>query len=222
MQVKNTATLNKFIIKRMKDIANVKTNLDLAGILSVSNSAISNWKNYIEIPPKIILTFCELYDIKSKQLSIPDDNNSNRTETLIKDSYSFTSRGAMEKIPIVPLVSAGEGIFPTDDIFDEWVSCPPGLQSQKHFAMRIDKWANSMMPFLKPGMLIIASKETKAVDGDIVVVHYKDCNEVYCKQIYYEKNKIRLHSFNFKYEDKFIDKDKLIYAYPVIWMRRAK
>ena len=203
------------ILNKIKKLETVFNDGDLAEILNTNANNIYSWKHRNQIPNKILLEYCKnaginynwlVYDEGVKE--VPD---------------SFDAPRSTEKIPIISPIDAGKGIMLNDDYqFDEWVSCPPGLQGHKPFAMRIDEWANSMMPLLRPGMLVIASQTTEATNGDIAVVHCKECDKVCCKQVFYENGTVRLHSFNPDYEDEIKSNDDLVYIYPIIWTRRAK
>jgi len=72
-------------------------------------------------------------------------------------------------IPLIAETTAGKGIEFTDmgypvGGYDELVAST--CQDKNAFAVKIEKFADSMLPSLKPGMRLIISPNTECVSGD--------------------------------------------------------
>ncbi len=201
------------VLHRIKDYAGIESDYGLAKKMKIRQSNIHNWRERGTVPYKKLSEYCNTHKLNINYFLFGEG------DPQILDS--FTPVRAIEKIPIVSLVGAGDGIFPTDEnLYDEWINCPPGLKNHQPFAMRIDGVSNSMMPLLKPGMFIICSKTQKAINGDIAVVKCE--SGIFVKEVWFTDGKVKLHSYNPEYEDRECEMKDVEFIYPVIWMRRAK
>jgi hypothetical protein len=106
----------KELIERMKSIANITTNVQLAQIFNVSYNTLNTWIKRKKLPQEQIIQFCEKYScsldflIFNKERPTPSSlftqtettpTNSD-TKTQIEESYDYKFKGIYEPLQIEP------------------------------------------------------------------------------------------------------------------------
>ena len=127
---------------------------ELANLLFVNQTAISQWERGVTSPNKTSLAkLCELFNVSSDYL-------------LGIDESSEECRGI--KIPVLGRVQAGIPFEAVEEILD-WEEISPELAATgDYFALRIR--GQSMEPRMCDGDVIIIRKQSDVDNGDIAVV----------------------------------------------------
>jgi|TARA_Y100000294_G_C8499311_1_gene314137 phage repressor protein C with HTH and peptisase S24 domain len=130
-------------------------------------------------------------------------------------------------IPIISMVAAGQMEF-TDQGWgagssDEWLSRPHSLTDSNAYACHVS--GDSMLPLLKPGMMVIASPNIpldNIANGDLVII--KTVNMKVSVKEFHRKgdNTVLLKSWNDSYDDLKIPQSEIIFIHKVIWFRTRK
>jgi len=81
----NSNTQNAtFILKRVKDLVNVKRDFHLAGLLNIAPTTLSNWKKRNSIDYKLVIEFCveRGFDLDFVLAGVESDKDNTQIENL--------------------------------------------------------------------------------------------------------------------------------------------
>ncbi len=145
--------MNRF--KEQRLLHGYKNQSELAKVLFVNQTAISQWERGVTTPsPTMLLKLSELYGVSTDYL-------------LGKDSSKPQKSGV--KIPVLGNVAAGIPIEAIEDILDyEEIDESMTRNGEEYFALRIK--GQSMEPKMSEGDVVIVRKQSDADTGAIAVV----------------------------------------------------
>lgn len=144
--------MNRFKEQRLR--AGYKSQADLAKLLFVNQTAVSQWERGVTTPsPPILLKLSQLYGVTTDYL-------------LGKDSVTEAPKGI--QIPVLGDVAAGIPIEAVENIVDYEEIDSTLAATGDFFALRIK--GSSMEPRIREGDVVIVRKQEDADTGDTVVV----------------------------------------------------
>lgn len=144
--------MNRFREQRVK--AGYRSQADLAKILFVNQTAVSQWERGATTPsPPILLKLSQLYGVSTDYLLGQDD--------------SPPAKGGV-KIPVLGDVAAGIPIEAVENIVDYEEIDQATASTGEFFALRIK--GSSMEPRIKEGDVVIVRKQSDADTGDTAIV----------------------------------------------------
>ena len=227
---------------RTKAGLSIKKMAEKAG---VSGRTISNYESGDTFPPfNVIETYAEINNVSASELlqpvslhaqpiseNVADEMGELTEPTELAESIELPGRTAHQParetlLPVIALVAAGRMEF-TDqgwgaDASDQWLSRPYGFLDKNAYACRVE--GDSMMPYLMPGMLIVASPNIpieNIANGDLVIVKTSDMN-VSVKVLHRSKNSLSFESWNEKYDTIHTQQEDVVFIHKVVWIRAAK
>jgi len=145
--------MNRF--KELRKQNGYKTQEELAKILYVNQTAVSQWERGVTTPsPPILVKLSQLYNVTTDYL-------------LGNDQDADTSS---VRIPVLGSVPAGIPLEAIEDIVD-WEEIPSAMLvgGKEYFALRVE--GNSMYPEYLPGDTVIVRKSPVCNSGDVCVVY---------------------------------------------------
>ena len=86
----------KDVIIKLKQIANIDSNINLAKELNVSYNTLNTWIKRGKLPQEVIISFCKKYNCSLDYLLLDKNQNSNK-DTIDKKNI-FTFYGYCEKL----------------------------------------------------------------------------------------------------------------------------
>lgn len=181
----NNAEFNKVFSNRLKHYLqeNEMSQKALADRLGVGTSSVSNWCLGIKTPrmDKVDM-MCEVFGCdRSDLMEMPKNEQEVKTES----------------IPVFSYVSAGRGVFASDNI-DRYIAIPSSLKRHDdYFGLKVR--GDSMSPDIQNGDTLIIRKQSTASDGDIVIALVNG-DEGYVKKFVPFKGGITLVSTNPAYK----------------------
>jgi len=187
----------KYFYRRISDATGIFSQTQLASILKVNRSAITQAKKNDSIPPKWIL-----------QLSKEFGLNPEWIETGIGEKFMRHDEDAtFEKIPKVKArLSAGGGSFDVRDEIEGFYSFKKEWVRKRGVSNRMvlmDIFGNSMEPELKDGDTVLVDQSQKAIlAGAVYAVGIDDT--VMVKRVEKHPNKLVLLSNNETYSPIFL------------------
>lgn len=144
--------MNRFREQRLK--AGYKSQADLAKILFVNQTAVSQWERGVTTPsPPILLKLSQLYGVSTDYL-------------LGQNISSDDSKGI--KIPVLGDVAAGIPIEAVENIVDYEEIDTAMASTGEFFGLRIR--GSSMEPRIREGDVVIVRQQEDADTGDTAVV----------------------------------------------------
>ena len=144
--------MNRFREQRLR--AGFKSQADLAKILFVNQTAVSQWERGVTIPsPPLLLKLSQLYGVSTDYL-------------LGKDSSAPDSKGV--KVPVLGDVAAGIPIEAVENIVDYEEIDTIMASTGKYYGLRIK--GSSMEPRIREGDVVIVRQQEDADTGDTAVV----------------------------------------------------
>lgn len=144
--------MNRFREQRLK--AGYKSQADLAKILFVNQTAVSQWERGVTTPsPPILLKLSQLYGVSTDYL-------------LGQSTSSNDSKGI--KIPVLGDVAAGIPIEAVENIVDYEEIDTSMASTGEYFGLRIR--GSSMEPRIREGDVVIVRQQEDADTGDTAVV----------------------------------------------------
>ena len=144
--------MNRFREQRLR--AGFKSQADLAKILFVNQTAVSQWERGVTIPsPPLLLKLSQLYGVSTDYL-------------LGKDSSAPGSKGV--KVPVLGDVAAGIPIEAVENIVDYEEIDTAMASTGKYYGLRIK--GSSMEPRIREGDVVIVRQQEDADTGDTAVV----------------------------------------------------
>jgi SOS-response transcriptional repressor LexA/DNA-binding XRE family transcriptional regulator len=122
------------------------------------------------------------------------------------------------RIPLISRTAAGDPRNYTDADYptgwaEEFVAAPEDVTDRSAFALRIE--GDSMVPRFSHGDVVIVSPDTPLKEGACVVAKTKG-EEVTCKVYRTREEKIVLESINAAYPTLELEKDDVLWMYPVV------
>ena len=179
--------MNHFKELRLKH--GYKSQQDLASVLFVNQTAVSQWERGVTIPsPPILLKLCEMYGVTTDYLLGRTDEKKERPR----------EKGV--RIPVLGCVQAGIPIEAIEDIID-YEEIPESMaKNGEYFALQVR--GDSMEPKFSEGDVVIVRKQESADDGDIAVVLVNG-NEATVKKIKRRMDGIMLIPNNPSYDPMF-------------------
>lgn len=161
--------MNRFKEQRLKH--GYRSQADLAKVLYVNQTAISQWERGVTTPsPPLLLKLSEMYGVS--------------TDYLLGKDGSEGSSGV--RIPVLGRVPAGIPLEAVEDIVD-WEDVPYEMYKggKEYFALRVV--GNSMYPDYLEGDTVIVRKTPTCNSGDVCVV-YVNGYDATLKQVRLEAN----------------------------------
>lgn len=144
--------MNRF--RELRIEAGYKSQGDLAKLLFVNQTAVSQWERGVTIPsPPILLKLSQLYGVSTDYLLGKDDTPPVRVHT---------------KVPVLGDVAAGIPIEAITDIVDYEDIDAAMAATGEFFGLRIK--GSSMEPRMRDGDVVIVRKQDDAETGDTAVV----------------------------------------------------
>ena len=144
--------MNRFREQRLK--AGYKSQADLAKILFVNQTAVSQWERGVTTPsPPILLKLSQLYGVS--------------TDYLLGQSISSDDSKGI-KIPVLGDVAAGIPIEAVENIVDYEEIDTAMASTGEFFGLRIR--GSSMEPRIREGDVVIVRQQEDADTGDTAVV----------------------------------------------------
>ena len=203
----------KEILKRMKQVYNVKSFKELAQKLGVSESTIDSWKARGSIPDKYILQTVHLQGIDKTWLETGEGEMYKQTENRVQ---IIDEKNGIE-VNYYPEVYAAAGYGATNTLIEprkiklaEFVLKFFGIRNYKKVDI-INVLGDSMEPVFSNGDLAVVERVEsieEVKNGDTVIINID--GDVYIKKV--EKipfeNKLILKSNNTLYKDILIDLDE--------------
>ena len=121
---------------------------------------------------------------------------------------------------MVGLAEAGPGVFSEDSYptgsSDTYLSKPHGVKDISAFGVRIE--GDSMLPAFKPGHMVVVSPNMEVQTGDVCVLKVEDMGNILGEIKYLSNGNTLIIKYNA--ENIEINKDKIIWLYPVVWHKR--
>ena len=144
--------MNRFREQRLR--AGYKSQADLAKLLFVNQTAVSQWERDVTTPsPPILLKLSQLYGVSTDYL-------------LGKDAATENQNGI--KIPVLGDVAAGIPIEAVENIVDYEEIDTAMASTGEYYGLRIK--GSSMEPRIREGDVVIVRQQEDADTGDTAVV----------------------------------------------------
>ena len=144
--------MNRFREQRL--LAGYKSQADLAKLLFVNQTAVSQWERGVTTPsPPILLKLSQLYGVSTDYL-------------LGKNTSTDNKKGV--KIPVLGDVAAGIPIEAVENIVDYEEIDTAMASNGKYYGLRIK--GSSMEPRIREGDVVIVRQQEDADTGDTAVV----------------------------------------------------
>ena len=144
--------MNRFREQRL--LAGYKSQADLAKLLFVNQTAVSQWERGVTTPsPPILLKLSQLYGVSTDYL-------------LGKNTSTDDKKGV--KIPVLGDVAAGIPIEAVENIVDYEEIDTSMASNGKYYGLRIK--GSSMEPRIREGDVVIVRQQEDADTGDTAVV----------------------------------------------------
>lgn len=144
--------MNRFREQRLR--AGYKSQADLAKLLFVNQTAVSQWERDVTTPsPPILLKLSQLYGVSTDYL-------------LGKDAATENQKGI--KIPVLGDVAAGIPIEAVENIVDYEEIDTAMASTGEYYGLRIK--GSSMEPRIREGDVVIVRQQEDADTGDTAVV----------------------------------------------------
>lgn len=145
--------MNRFKEQRLKH--GYRSQADLAKVLYVNQTAISQWERGVTTPsPPLLLKLSEMYGVS--------------TDYLLGKDTSEDDSGI--RIPVLGSIPAGIPLEAIEDVID-WEEIPAAMLAggKEYFALRVV--GNSMYPEYLEGDTVIVRKTPVCSSGDVCVVY---------------------------------------------------
>ncbi len=192
---------------RIKELRNLRgfSQDELAHKLNLTKSTISQWELGKAYPKrKNIIQLSDFFDVAVEFLE-----HGIRSESELKESKNADYHNEIKTIPFYHHVNAtaGNGVCNSNESHRFiHIKDLPCLDIQSLFCIKAS--GDSMEPVIKHGsLLVIDSSQTHIVDGKMYVFQQDDFLRV--KIFSYEKNQIRVSSYNKEYSDELYRFDEL-------------
>ena len=144
--------MNRFREQRLR--AGYKSQADLAKLLFVNQTAVSQWERGVTTPsPPILLKLSQLYGVS--------------TDYLLGENTSKEDKKGVN-IPVLGDVAAGIGIEAVEDMLDYEEIDTAMASNGKYYGLRIK--GSSMEPRIREGDVVIVRQQEDADTGDTAVV----------------------------------------------------
>lgn len=144
--------MNRFREQRLR--AGFQSQADLAKILFVNQTAVSQWERGVTIPsPPLLLKLSQLYGVS--------------TDYLLGKDASISDRKGV-RVPVLGDVAAGIPIEAVENIVDYEEIDTAMASTGKHYGLRIK--GSSMEPRIREGDVVIVRQQEDADTGDTAVV----------------------------------------------------
>ena len=206
----------KPFFKRISETTGISSQTQLAAMLKVNRSAITQAKKNDSIPPNWILQLSRKFGLN------PDWIEKGRGKKFIKSDEETM----FEKIPKVKArLCAGGGSFEVEDKIEGYYSFQKDWLKKRGLPGKMvlmDIFGNSMEPELKDGDTVLVDQSQKAIlAGAVYAVGIDDT--VMVKRLEKHPNKLVLRSDNEAYLPVFLEGDEIDTARiigKVIWICR--
>ena len=145
--------MNRF--KELRKKHGYQTQEDLAKVLYVNQTAVSQWERGVTTPsPTILLRLSELYNVSTDYL-LGNDNKEHE---------------AAARIPVLGSIPAGIPLEAIEDIID-WEEIPASMTAggKEYFALQVK--GDSMYPEYLAGDVVIVRRTPDWQTGDVCVVY---------------------------------------------------
>lgn len=166
------------------------TQEELGERIGVQKAAISKYeRGQLPIPLKLLMQFCDLFNVSADKLLGRDADISDADET--------SAAHDMVSVPIVGRVHAGTPILANENIV-EFVPLSKGqVSSGNHFYMEVE--GDCMTgDFIPEGSLVLVRQQKNVQNGQIAVIRLED--EVMLRRVKYENGYLLLVPSNPAYE----------------------
>ncbi len=196
-------TSNKFtpFFKRISEATGIRSQIELASILQVNRSAITQAKNKDSIPAKWILHLSRKFELNPDWIEHGIGNKLIRDE---KDTFDIVPK-------VKARLCAGGGSFEAENNIEGYYSFQKEWLRQKGSPKNMvlmDIFGNSMEPELKDGDTVLIDQAQKAVlAGAIYAVGIDDT--VMVKRLEKHPNKLVLRSDNRDYTPLFLQGEEI-------------
>lgn len=177
--------MNRFKELRLKN--GYKTQDDLAKVLFVNQTAVSQWERGATTPNRTTLQkLSQMYNVSSDYLLGIDENSSSDSKGI--------------PIPVLGDVAAGLPMEACENIIDYEDITPEMAANGEYFGLRIK--GQSMEPRMLEGDVVIVKKQNYAENGDIAVVLVNG-DSATVKKFKRTEQGLTLVAFNPTYEPQF-------------------
>ena len=159
------------------------TQKQLAELLGVKNTAVSNWENgQNSIDTEILFRVCEVFGITLNDIyGVPSATVSQKEIELDLYEKLGLKTVSTQRLPILGNVACGEPIF-AEETFEGYVTV--GANIKADFCLRAQ--GNSMVNArIHDGDIVFVRKQDMVDDGEIAVVLVE--NEATIKRVYYDR-----------------------------------
>lgn len=180
------------IIKDLRKSKNMSQK-ELADILFVNQTAVSQWERGITTPNSITLKkLSELFNVS--------------VDTIIGNDFQISEK----KYPVIPVlgyVIAGIPMYAESNIIG-WEEISEEMDSQgEHFVLLVK--GDSMEPYIMMGDKIVIRKQSDIKSGEVGIVLVNG-DEATCKKIVKHENGVSLVSYNPAYPPMFYTNEEVI------------
>lgn len=151
------------ILGKMKELTDVKTDVELAEILEIPIKTLSMWRFRESIPAKRLIEFADKLNISVDELKNGNTTESNDTFSIKKITSYFASAGGGNEINDIEVYDTDE-VLQIDKAF---FKLPPSKNAR---AIRVDGY--SMVPMLLPDSWVIFEEQSEFKGDGLYVINY--------------------------------------------------
>ena len=182
----NSFSENLKTLRKFKNLSQDK----LADELKLSRSLVGMWESGQRKPSfETLELLADFFNVR-----IDDLSGRNYKEKYNEQSNISTLSERLYNVPVFETVSAGFGAAAVDSIID-YIALPFRTKTEADETLCIRVKGDSMSPKIEDGDLIQVQKQTSIDSGDVAVV-LLDNEEGLVKKVEYDKEYIKLISFN--------------------------
>ena len=194
----------------------------------ISPGTISTWRNVKNIKKiEHRKTIERILGVKYEDLCVPENEPQLETNAVRLNELNRANEGTVQDHnkmwPVIGTSRGGPWISAIDDseypgVASEWVQAPKHVKDDNGYALKVI--GDSMEPKLPEDARILVAPNLQPDNGDIAVVivanRLGDGRECCVKQIYFEGDNVRLHSFNDSYADIIVERKYVVAIHRVI------
>lgn len=181
--MKNQDNLKNIVAQNIK-IYRKKAGLtqkQLAELLGVKNTAVSNWENgQNSIDTEILFKFCKIFNITLNDVYGIEEESSFVDYTEL-EKYGITPLPKMKKLPLLGAIACGKPILAEENI-DGYCECPENIDAV--FCLRA-KGDSMIHARIFDGDVLFIRKQDIVDDGEIAAILIED--EATVKRVYYDR-----------------------------------
>ena len=157
------------------------TQKQLADLLGVKNTAVSNWENgQNSIDTELLFRVCKIFNISLNEIYGIEETKKESMDTGLFEKLGI-SRAETKKLPLLGNVACGEPIF-ADGAVEAFVCADNGIEADFCLRAKGDSMINAR---IFDGDVLFVKKQDIVDDGEIAVVIIDD--EATVKHVYYDR-----------------------------------